>query len=63
MISPERVDPFADVTPKANVRSYKDVMMEAKLARDESNIRKNIEVRVVSVRGGIYVCARVCFVC
>lgn len=45
MISPERVDPFADQTPVASHRSYKDVMMEAKLARDEANIKKNIEAK------------------
>jgi hypothetical protein len=32
-ISPERVDPFADVTPARNQRTYADVMQEQKLAR------------------------------
>lgn len=43
VLSPERVDPFADATPAAHVRSYKDVLEESKLAKDEANILRNIK--------------------
>eukprot|EP00457_Paulinella_chromatophora_P000527 gb/GEZN01000527.1/.p1 GENE.gb/GEZN01000527.1/~~gb/GEZN01000527.1/.p1 ORF type:complete len:1292 (-),score=288.54 gb/GEZN01000527.1/:359-4150(-) len=43
IISPERPDPFADVTPAHGTRTYKDVMEEARLEREQAQIIRNIE--------------------
>lgn len=48
IISPPRVDPFADdadKTPAPHVRSYHDVMKESQLKKDEANILRNIELK------------------
>lgn len=43
LISPERVDPFADQTPAVHLRSYGEVMKDAQLTNDEIALQRNIK--------------------
>merc|ERR1719253_1869940 len=42
MLSPERADPFAAETPAAEVRTYKDVMMEQSLDKEKADILRKV---------------------
>lgn len=45
VISPERVDPFADGEASSSSRSYTDVMKETQLARETQNVMRNIALK------------------
>ena len=43
ILSPERVDPFADKTPMPNQRTYRETMEEQILQKEEFNVLRNIK--------------------
>jgi len=45
-ISPARPDPFADQTPGPETRTYKDIMAEQQLRRDEAEVQRKIQQKL-----------------